>query len=203
MNLVRLTTGILSCTLGAGAVAMFLPPPLSIIAASQTFPDGYSFVLPATDTSSNSQFLPTFPRRPIGPGEFVTITADGHFAVAGQRIRFFGTNLVADAAFPEKTESWFVAGRLRDAGLQPGPPAPHGQRLEHHGKPVRRHAGHETPERLRPGPDGQTPGRTQGQRDLCQRQSACKPNVPAGRRDPRRGLPEGIRQRLPPSSILS
>lgn len=84
--------------------------------SAQSFPGGYSFVLSATDTSTASRFLPVFPRRPIGPGDFVSVTPDGHFSAGGNPIRFFGTNAVADGAFPSTNESWFVAGRLRRLG---------------------------------------------------------------------------------------
>lgn len=86
-----------------------------VAASAQSFQDGYPFSLPALDTFA-VRFLPTFPARAIGPQEFISVGADGHFAVNGAPIRFFGTNCVADGAFPQQANSWFVAGRLRKMG---------------------------------------------------------------------------------------
>ncbi len=81
----------------------------------QPFDNGFEFYLPADDTSSQT-FLPVFRVDPIEPDDFVHIT-DGHFAVQGERIRFFGTNSVAQGAFPGQSESAMVAGRLRKMGF--------------------------------------------------------------------------------------
>ncbi|MGA9117881.1 MAG: carbohydrate binding domain-containing protein [Bacteroidota bacterium] len=86
------------------------------VAAAQNFSNGYFFSLPVTDTLS-LQSLPVFPRQAIGSGGFVSIDPSGHFSVEGERIRFFGTNCVADGAFPPKDQAWFVAGRLRKMGF--------------------------------------------------------------------------------------
>jgi hypothetical protein len=86
-----------------------------VVVSAQNFQDGYPFSLPAVDTLT-MRFLPSFPRRAIGPQEFIAVGADGHFAVNGAPIRFFGTNCVADGAFPQPADSWFVAGRLRKMG---------------------------------------------------------------------------------------
>ena len=89
---------------------------LPAVSLAQSFQDGYPFALPARDTSTQ-RFLPAFPAAPIGSGDFVTAGPDGHFAVNGSPIRFFGTNAVADGAFPDKAKSWFIAGRLRKMGF--------------------------------------------------------------------------------------
>jgi hypothetical protein len=81
----------------------------------QSFTGGFSFTLPADDTTS-AAFLPRFPARPIGPSDFVGITG-GRFSVNGNPIRFWGTNSVAQGAFPDKGSAWFVAGRLRKMGF--------------------------------------------------------------------------------------
>ncbi len=81
---------------------------------AQSFSGGFNFTLPALDTASN-QFLPVFPAKPIT--DFVSVDPSGHFSVAGSRIRFFGTNAVADGAFPTKSKSWFISGRLRKMGF--------------------------------------------------------------------------------------
>jgi hypothetical protein len=85
-------------------------------AFSQNFPNGFNFYLPPHDTTSAS-FLPNFPVRAIAANDFVATTPAGEFAVRGNPLRFFGTNLVADGAFPPKNEGAFVAGRLRKFGF--------------------------------------------------------------------------------------
>jgi hypothetical protein len=83
--------------------------------SAQSFTGGFTFALPAVDTFA-VPFLPSFPKRPIAPTEFVGIDGDGHFSAGGKRIRFFGTNCVADGAFPAQQDVWFIAGRLRKMG---------------------------------------------------------------------------------------
>ena len=83
---------------------------------AQNFDDYFYFYLPANDTTQQ-RFLPPFPIQPIEANDFVTIDNQGHFAVRGQRIRFFGTNSVAAGAFPDQSNAWFVAGRLRKMGF--------------------------------------------------------------------------------------
>ena len=77
---------------------------------------GFNFYLPSSDTSTQN-FLPGFPKVPIGDNDFVNINAEGKFSVNGKRIRFWGTNSVADAAFPSKDIACLVAGRLRKFGV--------------------------------------------------------------------------------------
>jgi hypothetical protein len=84
--------------------------------AAQSFTGGFNFALPAIDTFS-VRFLPAFPRHPIGSQEFVTVGTGGHFSVNGTPVRFFGTNCVADGAFPSPQDVWFIAGRLRKMAL--------------------------------------------------------------------------------------
>jgi hypothetical protein len=84
-------------------------------ALSQNFTGGYQFSLPWAD-SSYTPAMPYFPPTPIGPGDFVSISGDGHFLVRGTPTRFFGTNCVADGAFPGKSIADAVAGRLRKFG---------------------------------------------------------------------------------------
>lgn len=82
---------------------------------AQNFDKGFPFYLPADDTTSTT-FLPDFPIDPIEGDEFVTIE-NGHFAVNGERIRFFGTNATTGGAFPNQDKSAMVAGRLRKIGM--------------------------------------------------------------------------------------
>jgi hypothetical protein len=82
----------------------------------QNFGGGFSFYLPADDTVS-SEFLPHFPMHKFGSREFVIIDSHDHFTVENQRIRLWGTNSVADGAFPDKSKAWFVAGRQNKMGF--------------------------------------------------------------------------------------
>lgn len=83
---------------------------------AQSFTSGFSFYLPPQDTTG-SIFLPRFPMRVIADDELNTVDADGHFSIKGKPVRFFGTNFVADGAFPTKSKAWFIAGRLRNMGF--------------------------------------------------------------------------------------
>lgn len=90
---------------------------LNIPAAyAQNFEDGFNFYMPPQDTVG-SRFLPKFPAKPIGPLDLVSIDDASHFAINRAPIRFFGANLVADGAFPAKTQAPFIAGRLRNFGF--------------------------------------------------------------------------------------
>jgi hypothetical protein len=88
----------------------------SIAIHPQNFSGGYNFNLPADDTTS-AVFLPYFPADPITNQDFISVNENGNFSVASNRIRFWGTNLVADGAFPDKLKSWYIAGRLRNMGF--------------------------------------------------------------------------------------
>jgi hypothetical protein len=83
---------------------------------SQSIEDGFRFYLPPDDTSRQA-FLPYFKNTNIQNSKFIDIDVDGHFNYNAQTIRFFGTNLVADGAFPVKEKAWFIAGRLRKMGF--------------------------------------------------------------------------------------
>jgi hypothetical protein len=83
---------------------------------AQNFSYGFNFYLPPFDSTSQN-FLPLFPLRAIGNGDAVTINPDGHFSVGGKPVRFFGVNIVADGAFPEKSPASSIAGRLRKMGV--------------------------------------------------------------------------------------
>lgn len=82
---------------------------------AQNFANGFNFYL-LPDDSTSQLFLPAFPCRPIGDDAFVGIV-NGHFAVKGERIRFFGANIVAEGAFPTPEIAAAVAGRLRKMGF--------------------------------------------------------------------------------------
>ena len=81
---------------------------------AQNFTNGFVFSLPWNDSTSQ-KFLPDFPVQNIN--EFISVNKDGNFAVGGKRIKFWGGNLVADGAFPEKSNADAIAGRLRKMGF--------------------------------------------------------------------------------------
>jgi len=83
---------------------------------AQNFAGGFNFYLPSSDTTIQ-KFLPAFSKIPIGENDFVSIDANGKFSVNGKRIRFWGTNAGADAAFPSKDITGLLAGRLRKFGV--------------------------------------------------------------------------------------
>ncbi len=84
--------------------------------SAQNFSNGFNFSLPSSD-STTQRFLPAFPKLAIGDSDFVRINADGKFSANGSRIRFWGTNAAADAAFPSPAITDLLAGRLRKFGL--------------------------------------------------------------------------------------
>jgi len=93
-------------------ILVLLGSPLS----AQNFSGGFTFFLPPADSAS-TRFLPSFSPSPLTAQDFVGIDQDGHFAVRGIPIRFFGANCVADGAFPASTKASFIAGRLRKMGF--------------------------------------------------------------------------------------
>lgn len=92
---------------------------LSVYAApilfSQNFSNGFNFVLPTTD-STTQKFLPNFPAKVIGEADRVSVTGD-KFTVGNNPIRFWGVNIVAAAAFPDKTKAPIIAARMRKMGI--------------------------------------------------------------------------------------
>jgi len=89
---------------------------LTICGLAQNFSGGFNFYLPYEDTSS-SRFLPTFIKQTITNDKFIEINNGGNFIYNGSPIRFWGTNLVAGSAFPDKNKAWFIAGRMRKLGF--------------------------------------------------------------------------------------
>ncbi|MCX6151231.1 MAG: carbohydrate binding domain-containing protein [Ignavibacteriales bacterium] len=86
----------------------------NIILTAQNFSGGFNFNLP-WDDSTSQKFLPVFPAHVIT--EFVSVNSNGNFAIGGTPIRFWGTNLVADGAFPDPDKADAIAGRLRKMGF--------------------------------------------------------------------------------------
>ena len=93
---------------------IFLLVVVNIKLTAQYFSNGFNFYLPSTD-STTQKFLPNFPILDIK--QFVTISNEGHFSINSNRIRFWGTNAGAEAAFPYKLNSNAIAGRLRKFGF--------------------------------------------------------------------------------------
>ncbi len=89
---------------------------LTVSGLAQNFSNGFNFNLPYDDTSS-SRFLPSFPKQIISNDKFIGISNEGNFTYDGTPIRFWGTNLVAGSAFPDKSKAWFIAGRMRKLGF--------------------------------------------------------------------------------------
>lgn len=83
---------------------------------AQAFSGGFTFTLPYDDTTAQ-QFFPSFPSVPLDNQAFIGINADGHFALNGSAIRFWGTNIVGSGVFPEKKYDAVIAGRLRKMGF--------------------------------------------------------------------------------------
>lgn len=83
---------------------------------AQNFSGGFNFNMPANDTASGA-FLPAFPAHAINSQDFVSINPEGNFAVNGKPVRFWGTNLVSSASFPNKEKAYYIAGRMRKLGI--------------------------------------------------------------------------------------
>lgn len=79
---------------------------------SQPFAQGFTFYLPVDDTAQ-SLFLPKFPVAQVRPIR----VKDGKFDAEGEKLRFWGVNIVSGAAFPEKNDAPFIAGRMRNMGI--------------------------------------------------------------------------------------
>jgi len=93
-------------------LCFFLP----VAIAAQSFNNGFNFNLPWNDSTSQ-RFLPNFPVPPIEQNGFNGIDNDGNFTIGGKKIKFWGTNMVADGAFPQKNRSAEIAGRMRKLGI--------------------------------------------------------------------------------------
>ncbi len=75
------------------------------------------FVLPWNDTSENLTNLSGTISKPVGESEWVQVTDDGHFKIGQERIRFYGVNIVAGAAFPPLEKAEKIAQRMARFGL--------------------------------------------------------------------------------------
>jgi len=86
------------------------------VSYGQNFSGGFPFYLPPDD-GTFQPFMPDFPARPLTGSDRVAADGDGHFSAAGRRIRFFGTSVTFDGAFPSRDKVGYVAGRIRKMGF--------------------------------------------------------------------------------------
>ncbi|HEX2950257.1 MAG TPA: carbohydrate binding domain-containing protein [Armatimonadota bacterium] len=78
---------------------------------TQLFP----FVIPGDDVSQNITNVSSLLEKPAGKHGFV-MAKDGHLYTGGQRIRFWGTNLVSGACFPPHDKAEILASRFAKLG---------------------------------------------------------------------------------------
>lgn len=74
------------------------------------------FVVPWDDNSNNLTNMSSFITKPAGKYGFVYVR-DGHLYAGDNRIRFFGTNICEDAAFPSHPDAEKVAAHLARLGI--------------------------------------------------------------------------------------
>lgn len=87
---------------------------ISININAQDFSNGFSFTLPAYD-STTQKFLPNFKKHTIS--NFIYTSDDGHFTSNGKNIKFWGVNLTTGACFPNKNDAPGIAARMRKMGI--------------------------------------------------------------------------------------
>ncbi|TAE50147.1 MAG: T9SS C-terminal target domain-containing protein [Bacteroidetes bacterium] len=85
-------------------------------ANGQTFFQSYSFALPSNDTTDR-RFLPGFPAYTIGESRRISADTLGNFLSGAEPFRFWGVNLVASGAFPDKSKASYIAARMRKMGI--------------------------------------------------------------------------------------
>ena len=82
---------------------------------AQNFTGGFNFAFPYKD-SLQSPFLPKFDTRPIDTTARVTAMGNS-FIVKNQPYKFWGVNIVASGAFPDKTEASGIAAHAAKMGI--------------------------------------------------------------------------------------
>lgn len=92
---------LLSCALAAPVLAADLHP----------------FPMPWNGAAGGITNLQHWQPEPAGASGWVTVSAEGHYAVNGERIRFLGVNVGASAAFPSAGEAEGHAARLARFGF--------------------------------------------------------------------------------------
>jgi len=76
----------------------------------------FPFVLPWDDASTNIVNVSDWLVKPAGKDGYV-VAKDGHFYAGKRRVRFFGVNLVAPAAFPQHADADKIAARMAKFGI--------------------------------------------------------------------------------------
>jgi hypothetical protein len=84
--------------------------------SAQNFSNGFPFLMPPFDSTAQ-KFLPHFPPKSITEADRVTWSNDGNFKVAGKNYRFWGVNITAAGAFPDKSLARQIAARMRKMGI--------------------------------------------------------------------------------------
>ena len=74
-----------------GAIIFFLFVALISMNIEAQTVDGWFNFAPFDLDSTEVEFAPSFPLRPIGDNDFVSISPSGHFQVNGEPIKFWGT----------------------------------------------------------------------------------------------------------------
>ncbi|MEP7107948.1 MAG: carbohydrate binding domain-containing protein [Ferruginibacter sp.] len=87
----------------------------AIITSAQNFTGGFSFAFPYKD-SLKSPFLPGFSTTPLDTASKVTVAAN-NFIVNKQPYKFWGVNIVANGAFPEKADAGGIAAHAAKMGI--------------------------------------------------------------------------------------
>jgi Carbohydrate binding domain len=82
---------------------------------AQNFTGGFNFAFPYKD-SLPSAFLPRFNTAPLGPADKVTVL-ENNFIVNNQQYKFWGVNLVAAGAFPDKADASGIAAHAAKMGI--------------------------------------------------------------------------------------
>lgn len=91
---------------------------LLAISAPVTAPaDWFTFQMPWNDGSSSFFFDASEVDTPAGEHGFVQVSSSGHLSVGGQRIRFWGTVMESNMAFPSSNVAVKTAERLAKLGF--------------------------------------------------------------------------------------
>jgi hypothetical protein len=84
-------------------------------ACAQNFTGGFNFAFPYKD-SLQSAFLPRFNSSPLGAADKVTAVGN-NFIVNNQPYKFWGVNIVAAGAFPDKADAGGIAAHAAKMGI--------------------------------------------------------------------------------------
>lgn len=87
------------------------------IVAQESRANPFPFVLPWDDASTGITDVSGWLAAPLGPASGVSVGAEGHFEVAGRRIRFLGVNVSFAGGLPKPEEAAAIAARLARFGV--------------------------------------------------------------------------------------